>query len=267
VLEPSGAKFILEAATSTALSRGPEVNPRRNRIRDRLQKFKPAGFYVGINELTAGTQDLAWRSVETHVTEQIKKVAADRFGHISIPPLETVDGWRVRLTLWPRVHDADSVINYEAWSGSATGPAPGLLATLRSKGGRYGEQLGAPFIVALNSFDAMCTDNDLGRTLFGDRPHSAMIRRQSGFWGTAANPVFRRVSAVLFTKNLWPETILIGQVQACLFLNPWAHLPYEGVLSKLDTVRYVDGVLQRGSGISLHQLLGVTPQDSCVLNC
>jgi len=149
-------------------------------------------------------------------------------------------------------------VNYEAWSGNATAAALALVASLRKKGGRYGDKLGLPFVVALNSFDVMCTEHDFDRVLFGDRPDSAMIRPQSGFWGTPATPLFRRVSAVLFTKNLWPETILLGQVQACLYFNPWAHLPYQGVLSALDSVEYVDGVLKRKAGAPLHELLGVS---------
>jgi len=261
VLQPDRTEFILEAVASTTLSRGPEINPLRNPIRDRLQKLRLDGFYIGIDELTAGTRAIAWRSVERHINEQIKKVAADRFGSIPLPPLTTVDGWRLKLTLWPRPSDADSGVSYEGWSGTAEGPASALVASLRKKGSRYGE-LGLPFVVAVNSFDVMCTDHDFDRVLFGDPPNSAMIRPQSGFWGAPAAPLFRRVSAVLFTKNLWPETVLMGQVQACLYFNPWAHLPYRGVFSALDSVEYVNGVLQRKRGVPLHHLLGVTARTS-----
>jgi hypothetical protein len=52
-------------------------------------------------------------------------------------------------------------------------------------------------------------------------------------WRRTGAPKHTRVSAVLFTKNLWPATLLMGQVYACLYLNPWPAHPYIGVLTEL----------------------------------
>ena len=54
----------------------------------------------------------------------------------------------------------------------------------------------------------------------------------------------------------------MGQVYACLYLNPWAHRPYEGVLTKLDTMTGHCGGLLRKIGATIHRLLGVDPLDS-----
>jgi hypothetical protein len=106
---------------------------------------------------------------------------------------------------------------------SATFALPQKFDALKRKGGRYGNQLAMPFVIAVNSFDCMLTNRDFEEALLGE----------CGFWGTVGAPMFQRVSAVLFTKNLWPPTLLTGQVYSCLYLNPRAKQPYAGVLTKL----------------------------------
>lgn len=263
VLQPNGTDFILEARSSSAVSTGPQINPRRNRIRDWLQDFKLDGFSIGIGELTAGSRDIPLRSIERHIREEAGKSPANGASFFPIRTFETADGWRLRLDLIRSLDNADSgEVRYEAWSGVGTGPSFALLAALRKKGGRYGDELDLPFVIALNSSDSMSGDRVFDQTLFGESQASNSLRSSSGFWGTAEGPVYRRVSAVLFTTNLWPETILTGQVWACLYLNPWAYRPYHGVLTKLDTVRYENGALRRDSGAPIHRLLGSELLDS-----
>jgi hypothetical protein len=98
-----------------------------------------------------------------------------------------------------------------------------LRVSLEKKGSRYG-QLAMPYVIAVNSSDMMLTRRDFQDTVFGSPPEFAApgSPRDIGFWGTAAAPKYTRVSAVLFTKNLCPPTLLMGQVYACLYFNPWA---------------------------------------------
>ncbi len=110
----------------------------------------------------------------------------------------------------------------------------------------------------------MLTDRDFDETLFGVRPDVNIARMTPslawGFWGTEATANHRRVSAVLFTKNLWPATVLMGQVYACLYLNPWAHRPYEGLLTHLPSVKFEDGEIRHYPGAPLYELLKLQPQ-------
>jgi hypothetical protein len=263
VLQPNGTDFILEARSSSAISTGPQINTRRNRIRDWLQDFKLPGFSIGIGELTAGSRDIPRRSIERHIREEAEKNSTNDSSFFPIRPFETADGWRLRLDLIRSLGNADSgEVRYESWSRVGISPSFALLAALRKKGGRYGDELDLPFVIALNSSDSMSGDRVFDQTLFGESQTSNSPRSSSGFWGTAEDPVYRRVSAVLFTANLWPETILTGQVWACLYLNPWAHRPYHGVLTKLDTVKYENGVLRRDPGTPIHRLLGSELLDS-----
>ncbi len=123
----------------------------------------------------------------------------------------------------------------EAWGRTWTGPSYPLLDSLKKKGGRYGKQFAMPYVIAVNSSDVMLTHRDFEETLFGVRSENAVkdSRFARGFWGTATTPNHQRVSTVLFTKNLCPPTLLMGQVFACLYLNPWPDRPYDGVLTKL----------------------------------
>ncbi len=262
VLQPDGTPFILEARSSSAISTGPQINARRNRIRDRLQKLKLDGFSIGIGELTAGGKDVPWRAIERHIREEAERGSTSA-AHFPIRPFETADGWRLRLTLIRSLDSADSGgVRFEGWAGSGESPSAALLAAFRKKGGRYGDELDVPFVIALNSCDAMCGNRVFEETLFGEPQSSASVIFSAGFWGTPDHPVYRRVSAVLFTTNLWPETILMGQVGSCLYLNPRAYRPYQGVLTQLATVRYDNGSLRRDHGLPLHQLLGTELMDS-----
>ncbi len=258
VQEPDGRKFLLEARSSTAVSTGPENSPRRNRIADLLERFRHDGFALGINELTEGAKELAWAPVERHIRAELARVSPES-GFTAIATFVSDDGWKLRLTAIPSSHPEDGGgIRYEAWSGTALGPTPAILRALQKKGSKYGEPQ-EPYIIAVNSFDVMCSYHDFDSALFGDplRP------KITPFWGSPGHPRHTRVSAVLFTANLWPETILMGQVCSCLYLNPWATRPFDGVLNKLETVRWLDGTLQRFAGTSLNEMVGFGIPSTC----
>jgi len=56
----------------------------------------------------------------------------------------------------------------------------------------------------------------------------------------------------------------MGQVYACLYLNPWPAQPYEGVLTKLPTFKLENGGLREYPGAALHQLLKLRVRDSAI---
>ncbi len=254
VLEPEGMQFFLEARSSTKVSSGPSSSPRGDQVRDFLTGFKLDGFLIGVDELVAGSKDLSRRLLVRHINESLKTATAKRSARVLIPAFETEDGWKIRLTA---VSDApygskNGGVLYEAWGRTWDGPSHALPKALIEKGGRYGDQLGMPFVIAINSFDPMLTDRDFAETLFGER----------GFWGTPETPQYRRVSAVLFTVNLWPATLLMGHVESRLYLNPFAHWSYEGVLTKLDTFRFARDSWRRYPGSPLYRLLQLRLHDS-----
>lgn len=257
VTEPDGFEFLLEAKTSTAVSTGPDSNPRRNRVLDLLQEFKVPGVTLGIDELTPGNRDLRGTVLRRHITESIKKRDQSDSRRFSIPPLETRDGWKIRLTSIPRSgNEIRRTILYEAWARIGVRPANRLREALIEKAGRYGARLDLPFVIAINSFDGVLASRDYEEALFG----------KGSLWGAPGSHRFGRVSAVLFTKNLWPQTVLMGLVESRLYLNPLAEKPYRGALTKLDAFRFERGSWQCYPGSSINQLLNIPSLDSSVWN-
>jgi hypothetical protein len=271
VRQPKAPEFLLEACTSTEIASGPESSPRADRIRDFLQGLDLQGYLLGIDELKEGSKDLQQKLLARHIDDGIKAAAAGYADKsISIPLLTTDDGWRIKLTAFPtaRYGTRTGTVMQEAWGRTWDGPSYPLRDSLKKKAGRYGNQLAMPYVIAVNSSDVMLTDRDFEETLFGARPDIVVTdsRLKRGFWGTATAPNHRRVSAVLFTKNLCEPTLLMGQVYACLYLNPWPEQPYEGVLTKLPTFRFEDGILREQAGAPLHKLLKLRLSDSALWN-
>jgi len=260
IREPGRSEFLLEACTSAEISSGPNGGPRANRIRDFLQDLNLGEYLLGIDELTEGSRDLSQKLLARHIETGIKGAVGGYVADsISIPLLTTADGWRIRLTAFrkakygPRRH----TVMQEVWGRTWKGPSYPLRDSLRKKAGRYGRHFAMPYVIAANSFDVMLTNTHFGETLFGILPQATGMGHchDTGLWGTASAPNHRRVSAVLFTSNLWPATLLVHQVYACLYLNPWAAQPYDGVLTKLPTFRFEEGELREHPGVTLPKLL------------
>lgn len=268
VRQPDGSEFILEACTSTQIESGPDGGTRADRIRDFLQDLDLDGYLLGIDELIEGSTDLSQKRLVKHIAAGIKAGEEGPIeDSISIPPLSTADGWHIALTAFSesRYGPRRGTVLQEAWGRTWTGPSYPLRDSLEKKSSRYG-QFALPYVIAVNSSDVMLTDRDFQDTLFGP---PTILRAPGnppdhGFWGTAAAPKHTRVSAVLFTKNLYPPTLLMGQVYTCLYLNPWATQPYDGVLTDLVTFRHENGEIREYPGAPLHALLKLRLRDSAI---
>jgi hypothetical protein len=80
-----------------------------------------------------------------------------------------------------------------------------------------------------------------------------------GLWIRAATPRNTQVSGVLFTQKLSPANL--GNTAATLYINPWAQLPYSGVLRQLPTTTFTADATEHETraGRSLLDLLQVEP--------
>ena len=56
----------------------------------------------------------------------------------------------------------------------------------------------------------------------------------------------------------------MGQVYACLYLNPWPTHSYDGVLAKLPTFRFENGEVREYLGAPLHELLKLRLRDKAI---
>jgi hypothetical protein len=268
VRQPKGSEFILEARTSTKIESGPDGGTRAYRIREFLRGLDLQDHLIAIDELKEGSSDLSQKALRKHIDDGIKAgVPGDLDDSISIPLIATPDGWRIQLTLYAnsKYGPRTTTVMQEAWNRTWNGPSYPLRNVLDKKASRYGH-LGMPYVIAVNSSDVMLGNRDFQDTLFGSPPQSAAPGSPPdiGFWGTSAAPKHTRVSAVLFTTNLCEPTLLMGQVYACLYLNPWSAQPYDGVLAKLPTFRLENGEVRNYPGEPLHKLLKLRLRDSGV---
>src|SRR5882762_9349322 len=247
VVEPDGSEFLLEAKVSTAIASGPDRDPRLSGLQDFLNELQIPGFLLGVDELSCGATNLSPKSLRRHIQESLQNVVTDQSSFVRLPTFKTNDGWKIRLTAiseaTPEVNK--TTVRYQAWSHMWTGPSYSLHDALKGKARRYGTELGMPFVIAVNSFDALLCTSDFEAALFGEH----------ALWGTADNPQYSRVSAVLYTTNLWPQTLLMGQVESRLYLNPFADWPYQGTLTKLDTFKFEGGSWSHESGTPMYHLL------------
>jgi hypothetical protein len=213
---------------------------------------------LGIDELSCGTTNVKLKSLHWHIQKSLRNAVADQSGLFRIPAWQTDDGWKIRLTaISDTMHDVNQPsLRYQAWSHTWTGPSYSLHDALEEKARRYGTELGKPFVIAVNSFDAMLGNSDFEEPLFGEH----------GLWGAAHNPQRSHVSAVLFTKNLWPATILMGHVESRLYLNPFADWPYQGRLTKLDTFKFESGSWRCDPGAPINHLLKTNLRESSFWN-
>jgi hypothetical protein len=249
VVQPDGSRFLLEACTSTEINSGPKYEPRYNRILDFLRTKDFESVLLGVCELTAGSQDLPKSLLESHIVTALAQLDAGAGGYIAIPPFEH-NGWRIRLNAYPRAfYPSRTGLLYLDSSRTPIAQRFPLRSTLKKKAGRYGKDLTLPLVISVSSLDPMLADSDYNNQLLG----------RCGIWGNAGR---RHVSAVLLTGNLWLETLLTGQVESRLYLNPSASWPYSGVLEKLDTFSLADGSWRRCPGTPLCELLELPRCDS-----
>jgi hypothetical protein len=257
---------VLEACTSTKIESGPDGGTRAYRIREFLHTLNLQHHLIAIDELKEGSGDLSQKALRKHLEDGIKAGVPGKLDEsIFIPLFETPDGWRIQLTAYasskyrPRL----TTVMQESWGRTWNGPSYPLRAVLEKKASRYGH-LGMPYVIAVNSSDMMHGDREFQDSLFGSPSQFAAPGSPPdiGFWGTSAAPKHTRVSAVLFTTNLCEATLLMGQVYACLYVNPWAVQPYGGVLANLPTFRLENGEVHEYPGEPLHKLLKLRLRDS-----
>jgi hypothetical protein len=247
VEDPDGFQFLLEARTSMEVNSGPNYSPRYNRVLDFLRNTDFDGFLIGVCELTAGGSHVATRRIEQHIVSVLAVHCATDEAVIAIPPFEE-DGWRIRLKAFRRTSYPNRTgLLYLDSSRTLTSPRYPLRSAVKDKAGRYGQDL--PLVISVSSLDPMLTDCDLQCQLLG----------QGGISGSKGRP---QLSAVLFTNNLWPATLLTGLVGSRLYLNPHAERPYRGVLEKLDTFSLKDDSWRCCPGKPLWELLELPRFDS-----
>jgi hypothetical protein len=208
-------------------------------IYDSINEVNDPNFFVGLRIVKAGTQRPRVRDITGPLKEWLSALNPDDDSAADIPPLLLeVKDWVLSFTAYP----------IDPSKRTGTGRLLGILPpsgaffindvdvlhrALRDKGGRYGERLDKPFIVALASVTGFTEEEDVTDAVFGrkaveyDRGERArLVRLRNGYWRpvNGDKPARgARVSGVLFGQQLAYRTVATAFPK--LWVNPWAHLP------------------------------------------
>ena len=146
-------------------------------------------------------------------------------------------------------------------------PHIALRESIVRKAGRYGSDLDAPYVIAVNMLgDYWHGDRiDEMQALFGQERYvfdrdgisrePEMERARDGVWTSMGGPRYRRNSALLILDHLQPWTV--GCAKACLYHNPWAQFRFHGVLTKLPQAVPASGKMSWIDGVECWRLLGL----------
>jgi hypothetical protein len=116
-------------------------------------------------------------------------------------------------------------IGVQAFEGCMVTSHNKIRETIRDKAGRYGT-LTLPYIVVVNCLGELTDEEEIHGAMFG----------HSGIWRDPDKPAHTRVSAVLAIHHLLPWSVAVAAAR--LFHNPYATLPYSGVLATLPQTTY-----------------------------
>ena len=209
-------------------------------IYDAINEVNDPNFYVGLRVDQVGKLQPRVKDVTRPLAEWLSGLDPDN-GEKDVPPLQLqVKDWMLSVTAYP--------IAPEKRTG--TGRLLGILPpsgafvlndidvlhnALRDKGGRYGERLDKPFIVALASATGFTDDEDVTDAVYGRKAlqfvegqnmPAHLVRLRNGYWRPAIgdSPARgARVSGVIFGQQLSPQNA--ARAFPKLWLNPWAHQP------------------------------------------
>lgn len=226
-------------------------------IYDAINEVNDPNFYIGLRIVNSGTQQPRVSDITRPLRSWLAGLDADAAPTSEFPALcLNAKDWELGFTAYP-IAPAKRTGN-----GRLLGILPPsgtfivndvdvLHRALRDKGGKYGERLDKPLIVALASVTGFTDEEDVTDAVFGRKTiefsapptnSARLVRLKNGYWRPAdvnSPPRGARVSGVLFGQQLGHRTV--ASVFPKLWVNPWAHHP----LSTTDPFRVVS---VQGSG-------------------
>ncbi len=125
-----------------------------------------------------------------------------------------------------------------------------LHKSLSVKARKYGQELGAPYIIAVNAVGDRPELEDVAEVLFGRRRDAAGF----GVSGLFSPAHHTHVTAVLVASMVTTSTF--PQSDGRLWVNPWADWPLPAALDELTRMEWADGSVLERTGLPLHAILG-----------
>jgi len=250
-----GAQFVLEAKVFFDESTAAQKESKRNaKLYDAINEIE-APFFLAVERVICHScMHASTRGVKAFLIRELEKIDPDflceHCQNHELPLLEFKDdNITMKFRVLPKSREGRArksrligMTSNARWSTSETG----IRDALKEKGNRYGE-IGHPFVIGVNTIGELPMDNrQFHEVLFGtvqeyvpgDSNQCSIRLLDNGFWGTALNPKYTRVSGVVLGMILpWnaPRTNLV------LYRNPWAAHPLYEIDWPIPVVEMLDG--------------------------
>lgn len=281
VTQPDGTQFYLEATIATYES-DEEAGARKriNQVYDVLnRRIKTTDFYLWLEVDGAPETQPPARELAHFLNQKLQSIdpddlaAAYESGGPDTRPCWSYEhsGWKITfrpIPKKPEVRDRPTLRPIGMVSGiwQLQDHRTPLRDALVNKAARYGIT-DLPFIVAVNAMETI-DDIDIMEALFGREQWHVSIsdtdvppvvsRVPDGLWTGTGGPRNINVSAVLLCKRLVPWSIC--QFKPRLYHNPWATIPYDGVMTQLPQSVPQNGRMISVDGRSICSIFGFEDQ-------
>jgi hypothetical protein len=277
VEEPSGLRFYLESVVDTTRDvREAGKEQIKNDVYDKVNALvQSPTFFVGVALRGDLSEQPSVKNVATEIRDWLKTLDPDEvvaaFDATGRLPMQGFEGKGFTLVCdaIPKRRsrgDAGPGIGY-IWHGMArlVRTDESVRAAIKEKATRYG-RLDLPYLIAVNVVCEYSEKVDILDVLFGsltgrvwrDQSGRTIVvagRAPDGLWTGAGDARNNGVSAVLSATRLDEWTL--ARTELLLTHNPWARLPYSGVLNRFPHVERAGDSLAAIDGESLSDLLGL----------
>lgn len=288
--DPDGPTFYLEATVASGLSdKGLAAERRLSTVLDALRLLQHPRFMVAVQGPKRPTDAVSISKLRKQVFAWLDSLDPEALA----PPVEdeseddeegdreadrardqsswartfVIGDYRLALKAVPRRPGADLRVGIAsiAYPLRALSPVDAIRKKLFDKAGRYGNELGRPFFIAVSSTQLLQRDEDFEQAAFGrvayswvgDSPDAVATRQRDGLWLQGSGPRYSRVTGVLCFSKLTPWSL--ASAKARVLLNPFAERPMSLDALGLPMARVVDDELQTTDGLTIASIMGLTP--------
>lgn len=274
---PDESFFYLEAsgtATHDGTDAGAEA--RKAVVYDAVNRIDSPKFFLDVRSQGAPTTPPGSKPMRKALKEWVGNLDPDAVaeivkakGYAHAPTFEwTYEDWRLTFRAIPKSPDnrssgdrsigtySDGVKQIDDWTP--------IRDRVMAKGNRYGGELDAPLIVAINAGSFNVDKIDVMQALFGQESFTIhdgdtqMERLPNGAWHGPDGPRYSRISGVLIYNDMKPSNVATRKHS--LYINPSATRPVPTQLLILPHHAPEEAKLKEKPGESLRSLFGMSEE-------
>lgn len=268
-VSPIGEEVIVEAVSvSGNYIEDDAIKARKNTVFDILNSIENKYFYLGIRDKGYPKTPPPSRKLCSKIERWLNSLNPDEYLKLreqnlndDLPQFHySHDGWEVEFIACPKTIEARKkaskyLIGYHAPECRRIDSRTPIRNAIKKKASRYGT-LCKPYIIAVNILGFFADDIDITEALFGKEvflvsadmdSEIEMKRTPDGVWTSYSEPIYTRVSAVLFGNLISPMSIAARNIR--LYHNPWAEYRCAGPINQL--IKYVpdENTIVRQNGL------------------